>query len=88
MSRRKNGSFSTDLVRSESDLASAAGATPDRAVVAEVSDSIGELRLQTYVAGRVQLDAGLLVLFVAGAYRLLQNVNLISLSSAMAKRTR
>ena len=46
-----------------------------------MADAVGELGLEADVTGGVQLDAGLLVLFVAGAYRLLEDVDFVGFAS-------
>ena len=50
-----------DLRRSERDFSAAFRAASDVAVVAGVSDAIGEFRPQAYLTRRVELDAGLLL---------------------------
>ena len=50
-----------DLGRSERDFAAAFGAAADVAVVARVSDAVGEFCPQADLTRRVELDAGLLL---------------------------
>lgn len=67
------------LIGSQGDLASAASAAADVAVVADMSDAVRELGLEADVARRIQFNAGFFLLLVAGAYGILQHLHLILL---------
>lgn len=67
----------TCLIRSESDFAPTSRATPNRAVVTEMADTVRKFCFQTDVAGGVQLDARFLVLLVPRPNCVLQDLNFV-----------